>query len=81
MSNLKLLRIPANVPPPPAAGSIETISIPQTHFDFLLSVSHEMNPRMPGGIGGAHVIRALLERLEEAGADAAAIAAVIDDQY
>ena len=65
---------------PRPAGSVETVSIPQAHLDFLHGVSQELNPKMPVAIGGAHAIRALLERLEDAGADGAAMAAHIDDQ-
>ena len=56
-------------------GSIETVVIPQSHLDYLGRVSREMNPEMPLAFGTAHLVRTLLERLEEAGIEGTAATA------
>ena len=52
--------------PAKQTGSIETVVIPEKHLDYLGQVSRKMNPEMPLAFGGAHIVRTLLERLEEA---------------
>ena len=48
---------------------IETVVLSQAQLDFVARLSRSLNPDMPMAFGGAHVIRALLERLEEADID------------
>jgi hypothetical protein len=62
---MKLLTATSDLPET-NAGSVETIAISQAHLDFLRAVSERINPNMPAAFGRAHVLRTLLERLEEA---------------
>lgn len=48
---------------------IETIVLTQAQLDYVAQLSRGVNPEMPMAFGGAHVIRTLLERIEEAGID------------
>ncbi len=48
---------------------IETVVLSKAQHDFLEKLSRGVNPDMPMAFGGAHVIRTLLERIEEAGID------------
>lgn len=61
--------VAAENPVPTAESEIETVVLSQAQFDFLAKVSRDVNPDMPTAFGGAHVIRTLLERIEEAGID------------
>lgn len=55
--------------PDTSAGSVETLGMSQAHLDFLRAVSERINPDMPAAFGRAHVIRALLDHLEESELD------------
>jgi hypothetical protein len=48
---------------------IEMIALTPAQLDYVAQLSHDVNPDMPIAFGGAHVIRTLLERIEEAGID------------
>ncbi|HEX9163885.1 MAG TPA: hypothetical protein VF980_19405 [Thermoanaerobaculia bacterium] len=62
--------IAANAAHPEAASNdVETIVVSPAQLRYLGRIAHEMNPDMPMAFGGAHVIRALLERFEESGID------------
>ena len=54
------------------AGSpneLETIVLSEKHLDYLEHVAREMNPDMPGSFGLPHLIRTILDRIEESGID------------
>lgn len=61
---MKLLTATPDLPETDA-GSVETIALSQAHLDFLAAVSERINPDMPAAFGRAHVVRTLLERLED----------------
>lgn len=48
---------------------VETIVLTEAQLDYVAQLSRGVNPEMPMAFGGAHVIRTLLERIEEAGID------------
>jgi hypothetical protein len=54
---------------PEPQSEVETFVVSRAQFDYLGRVGHDMNPDMPMAFAGAHVIRTLLERLEESGVD------------
>ena len=54
---------------PTSQTEIETIVLTQAQLDYVAQLSRGVNPEMPMAFGGAHVIRTLLERIEEAGID------------
>ena len=58
--------------PRSAPTDVETVLLSRAQLEFLGQVSQEMNPAMPLPFGGAHVIRTLLERIEEADLDLSA---------
>ena len=54
------------------AGSpneLETIVLSEKHLDYLEHVAREMNPDMPESFGLPHLIRTILDRVEESGID------------
>lgn len=53
-------------------GSVETVVIARAHLDFLGRISREINPKMPLEFGIAHIVRTLLERLEDANVEGTA---------
>jgi hypothetical protein len=53
----------------PSEIESETILLTRAQLDYVAELSHGLNPRMPMAFGGAHVIRTLLERIEEADID------------
>lgn len=61
--------VAANTAIPAIATEIETVVLSKAQFDYLATASRDVNPDMPVAFGGAHVIRTLLERIEEAGID------------
>ena len=67
------MRVVAAAPPPSVApeSEHETVILTEGQLQFLGALCHRLNPDMPIEFGGAHVVRTLLERLEEAGFDLA----------
>ena len=63
------MRVIARQSVPKTETEIETVVLSKAQHDFLAALSHDVNPEMPMAFGGAHVIRTLLERFEEAGID------------
>ena len=54
------------------AGSpneLETIFLSGEHIDYLGQIAHEMNPDMPASLGLPHLIRTILDRVEQSGID------------
>jgi hypothetical protein len=51
-------------------SEIETLFVTAAQNAYLGRQSQALNPDMPVEFGAAHVIRTLLERMEEAGVDA-----------
>ena len=45
---------------------VETLLLSPVHLEFLGQLSRELNPAMPLAFGAPHVVRTLLEMLEEA---------------
>jgi hypothetical protein len=48
---------------------LETLVLSDQHLDYLGQVAHELNPAMPASFGLPHLIRAILDRVEESGID------------
>ena len=54
---------------PGPCDELETIVLDDRHLDYLGQLSYEMNPDMPESIGFAHLIRTIIDRVEESGID------------
>ncbi|HEX2061268.1 MAG TPA: hypothetical protein VHK90_11045, partial [Thermoanaerobaculia bacterium] len=52
-----------------APNELETIALSGKHLDYLGQLAQQMNPNMPASLGLPHLIRTLLERIEESGID------------
>jgi len=52
-----------------APNELETIVLSGKHLDYLGQIALEMNPDMPASFGLPHLIRAILDRVEESGID------------
>jgi len=52
-----------------SANELETIVLSGKHLDYLGQIAHELNPDMPASFGLPHLIRTLLDRVEESGID------------
>ena len=65
------MRVVAAIPERNVASESEqeTVLLSEAQLQFLGEVGRGINPDMPDAFGGPHVIRTLLERLEEAGLD------------
>jgi hypothetical protein len=50
-------------------NELETIVLSGKHLDYLGEIAREMNPDMPESFGLPHLIRAILDRVEESGID------------
>ena len=50
-------------------SEIETVYLSAEQADFIERLSARINPDMPLAFGNAHVVRVLLEQIEEAGID------------
>ena len=57
---------------PNGPSEVETLSLPQSHLQFLAELSRRLNPATPEVFGNAHALRTLLDRLEEAQIDLSA---------
>ena len=51
------------------ANEQETIVLSGRHLDYLGKLARQMNPDMPASFGLPHLIRTILDRVEEAGID------------
>ena len=52
-----------------AANELETLALSDRHLDYLGRVARELNPDMPASIGLPHLIRTILDRVEQSGID------------
>ena len=50
-------------------NEFETIVLSGKHLDYLGQIAHEMNPDMPASLGLPHLIRTILDRVEQSGID------------
>jgi hypothetical protein len=50
-------------------SELETIALSGRHLDYLDRMAHQLNPDMPASFGLPHLIRAILDRIEESGVD------------
>jgi hypothetical protein len=50
-------------------NELETIVLSSEHLDYLEEISRELNPDMPESFGLPHLIRTLLDRVEQSGID------------
>ena len=50
-------------------NELETIVLSGKHLDYLGQIALEMNPDMPASFGLPHLIRTILDRVEESGID------------
>jgi hypothetical protein len=48
---------------------LETLVLSNKHLDYLGQVALELNPDMPASFGLPHLIRAILDRVEQSGID------------
>ena len=48
---------------------LETIVLSGHHLDYLGHLAHELNPDMPASFGLPHLIRTILDRMEQSGID------------
>src|SRR5688572_10128750 len=54
---------------PAGANELETLVLSDRHLDYLGQLSRELNPDMPESFGLPHLIRTLIDRVEESGVD------------
>jgi hypothetical protein len=52
-----------------AANELETLALSDRHLDYLGQVARTLNPDMPASIGLPHLIRTILDRVEQSGVD------------
>src|SRR5215210_768012 len=50
-------------------NELETIALSGKHLDYLGQAALELNPDMPASFGLPHLIRAILDRVEQSGID------------
>ena len=50
-------------------NELETIVLSGKHLDYLGQIALEMNPDMPASFGLPHLIRTILDRVEQSGVD------------
>ncbi len=50
-------------------SELETIDLSEEHLGYLGQLAREMNPDMPESFGLPHMIRAIIDRIEESGID------------
>jgi len=50
-------------------NELETIVLSGHHLDYLEEIARELNPSMPESFGLPHLIRTILDRVEESGID------------
>ncbi len=52
-----------------ATNELETLALSDRHLDYLGRVVRQLNPDMPASIGLPHLIRTILDRVEQSGID------------
>ena len=52
-----------------APSELETLALSDRHLDYLGQIVRELNPDMPASIGLPHLIRTILDRVEQSGID------------
>lgn len=52
-----------------APNELETIALSGEHLDYLGRIAREMNPDMPASFALPHLIRTILDRVEQSGID------------
>lgn len=52
-----------------ATNELETLALSDHHLDYLGRISQQLNPDMPASIGLPHLIRTILDRVEQSGVD------------
>lgn len=52
-----------------AANELETLALSDRHLDYLGQIARTLNPDMPASIGLPHLIRTILDRVEQSGVD------------
>lgn len=50
-------------------SELETLALSDRHLDYLGRIARELNPDMPASIGLPHLIRTILDRVEQSGID------------
>ena len=50
-------------------NELETLVLSDRHLDYLGQLARELNPDMPASFGLPHLIRTLIDRIEESGID------------
>ena len=51
------------------SSELETLVLSDEHLDYLGHLAREMNPDMPESFGLPHLIRTIIERVEQSGID------------
>lgn len=51
------------------ANELETLVLSDRHLDYLGEMARKLNPDMPESFGLPHLIRTLIDRIEESGID------------
>lgn len=52
-----------------AYSELETIALSEEHLDYLGQLAREINPDMPESFGLPHLIRRIIDRVEQSGID------------
>jgi hypothetical protein len=63
------LKLVPSDPNPQRESELETVFLSKTELDYLDGLGRRLNPDMPAAFSRAHLVRTLLERLEESGLD------------
>ena len=50
-------------------SDLETIALSDRHLDYLGRIARAINPDMPASLGLPHLIRTILDRVEQSGVD------------
>jgi len=51
------------------SSELETLVLSDEHLDYLGQIAREMNPNMPESFGLPHLIRTIIDRVEQSGID------------
>ena len=51
------------------SSELETLVLSDEHLDYLGQIAREMNPDMPESFGLPHLIRTIIDRVEQSGVD------------
>src|SRR5882672_6484173 len=58
-----------NEAPAGRTNELETLFLSDRHLDYLGQIARDMNPDMPASLGLPHLIRTILDRVEQSGVD------------